>query len=306
MVAKTGASTQNFSCNQYEHSAKNKHQHINDNMNKSILLFSFLTVIFLTSCNNNQNSVKAVSKDTTTIKELTVKWNDCLIKQDLQTLATLYAEQVSLYGTSISKEQAVSNKEGFFKKYSDFNQSITGDITVTKVTDQQYKVRFPKRSTFNGKTSDVQGYLLFDKVSDKWKITNESDDLTDKNITNIDTKEKRELKTCIDIVMEILITSPVYLKKTKGLYEAVVKNGGTSFGIIIEGSPNPKSDEAMDFSNTYDFSLHETYPDHNATIGHFSFNPTQRQLYEYDVAEDKSNPIDFDRNLLLKFNEICK
>jgi len=275
-------------------------------MNKSIQLFSLLTIIFWTSCSNNQNSAKAVSNDTTTIKELTVKWNDCLVKQDLQTLTTLYAEQVSLYGTSISKEQAVSNKADFFKKHSDFNQSITGDITVTKVTDQQYKVRFPKRSTFNGKTSDVKGYLLFDKVSDTWKITNESDDLTDKNITKVDTKEKRELNTCIDIAMEILTTSPVYLKKTKGLYEAVVKNGGTSFGITIEGSPNPKSDEAMDFSNTYDFSLHESYPDHNATIGHFSFNPTERQLYEYDVAEDKSNPIDFDRNLLLKFNEICK
>jgi len=275
-------------------------------MNKSIQLFLFLTIIFLTSCNNNQNSVKDASNDTTTIKELTVKWNDCLIKQDLQTLTTLYAEQVSLYGTSISKEQAVSNKEDFFKKYSDFNQSITGEITITKVTDQQYRASFPKRSTYNGKTSDVNGYLLFDKVSDTWKITNESDDLTDKNITKVGTKEKRELKTCIDIVMEILTTSPSYLKKTKGLYEAVVKNGGTSFGIMIDGSPNPKSDEAIGFSDTYNFRLYESYPDRNATIGYFSFNPTERQLYEYDVVEDKSNPIDFDRNLLLKFNEMCK
>ena len=275
-------------------------------MNKSIQLFSFLTVIFLTSCNNNQNNVKAVSIDTTTILELTIKWNDCLIRQDLQNLTTLYAEQVSLYGTTTSKEQAVSNKKDFFKKYSDFNQSITGEITITKVTDQQYKVRFPKRCTFNGKTSDVQGYLLFDKISDTWKITNESDDLTDKNIAKVDSEEKRELKTCIDIAMEILTTSPVYLKKTKGLYEAVVKNGGTSFGVTIEGSPNPKSDEALSFSDNYDFSLHETYPNHNAIIGYFIFNPTERQLYEYDVAEDKSNQIEFDRNLLLKFKEICK
>lgn len=187
---------------------------------KTIQLFTLLTIFVLTSCNNNQNSIKAVS---------------------------------------------------------------------------------------NGKTSDVQGYLIFDKVSDTWKITNESDDLTDKNVTKqLDNKEKRELKTCIDIVMEILTTSPAYLKKTKGLYEAVVKNGGTSFGIMIEGSPNPKSDEAMDFSNTYDFSLHETYSDHMPVTARFTFNPTDRQLYEYNFAEDKLNPIDFDRNLLLKFNEICK
>ena len=205
----------------------------------------------------------------------------------------------------LSIHQNVPQKD-FFKKHSDFKQSITGDITVTKVTSQQYKVSFPKRSTFNGKTSYVQGYLLFEKVSDTWKITNESDDLTDKNIAKVNTKEKRELRTCIDIVMEILETSPVYLKKTKGLYEAVVKNGGTSFGITIEGSPNPKADEAMDFSNTYDFNLHETYSDHMPVTARFTFNPADRQLYEYDLAEDKLNTIDFDRKLLLKFNEICK
>ena len=60
-------------------------------MSKSIQLFLFLALIFLTSCNNNQNSGKDAFNDTTTIKELTVKWNDCLVKQDLQTLKTLYA-----------------------------------------------------------------------------------------------------------------------------------------------------------------------------------------------------------------------
>lgn len=286
--------------------SKKNEKNKNNKMNKLIRLLLMLSIIFLTSCGNNKSSDLDVSNDTTTIKELTVKWNDCLNKQDLHTLTALYAEQVSLYGTSISKEQAVSNKEGLFNKYSDFNQSITGDITVIKVTNQQYKVRFTKRSIFNGKTIDVQGYLLFDKVSDTWKITNESDDLTDKNIAKVDIKEKRELKTCIDIVMEILRTSPVFLKRTKGLKEAIVKNGGTSYGIIIEGSPNPKNDNSFKYSQTYDFNLYEDYPDRIVTIDRFSFNPIQRQLYEYDIVEDKLNPIDFDRNLLLKFNEICK
>jgi ketosteroid isomerase-like protein len=155
-------------------------------MKKPKQFLALLTIIFLTSCNNGQTSNATTSgDDLTTIKELTNKWNDCVVKQDMQTLATLYADQASVYGVSISKAQAISNKEDFFKKHTDFNQSITGDITVTKVTDNQHKVSFPKRSSFSGKTSDVKGHLLFDKVDGNWKITNESDDVTDKNVSKI-------------------------------------------------------------------------------------------------------------------------
>jgi len=101
------------------------------------------------------------------------------------------------------------------------------------------------------------------------------------------------------------VTSPTFLKGTKGLDVAIVKNGGTSFGITIEGSPNPQNDGALDYSKTYDFNLHETYSDRMSVIARFTFNPTDRQLYEYDVAEDKLNPIAFNRNLLLKFNDLC-
>ncbi len=120
------------------------------------------------------------------------------------------------------------------------------------------------------------------------------------------TKEKKELKTSIDAAIEILTTSQAYLKKTKGLYEAVVKNGGTSFGITVESSPNPKIDGALSYSKTYDFSLHESYSDRMPVIANYTFNPADQQLYEYDAAEDKQNPIDFDKNLLLKFNNLCK
>jgi hypothetical protein len=125
-----------------------------------------------------------------------------------------------------------------------------------------------------------------------------------KNINEIETNKK--LESCVDIVIEILTTSPVYLDKTKGLYEAVVKNGGISFGITIEGSPNPEKDGSIDFSESYDFSLHETYTDRMPIIARFTFNPTEKKLYEHDFSEDKFKAIDFDKNLLLKFNEICK
>lgn len=247
---------------------------------------------------NNNNEI-----DTRIIKELTVKWNDFLVRQNIEALSTLYAEQVSLYGTSISKELVISNKKDFFKKYPEFNQSIIGDLDIIKVTELQYKVLFPKRSSFNGKTSDVIGYLLFEKVADSWKITNESDEITDKNITKVN--ENKVFKSCIDVVIEILETSPKYIAKTDGLYERVVKNGGVSFGVSVEGSPNPAEDNAMKFSNTYDFSLHETYTDRIMSIARFRFDPMKRLLYEYDIINDEYNMIEFDRELLLDFNKIC-
>ena len=116
---------------------------------------------------------------------------------------------------------------------------------------------------------------------------------------------KVKLKTRLDVAMEILMTSPAYLKKTKGLYEAIVKNGGTSFGISVEGSPNPKKDKAIDYSKTYDFSLHESYSDRMPVIASYTFDPTKKQLYQYDPVEGELNPIAFDKKLIVKFNALA-
>ena len=132
-------------------------------------------------------------------------------------------------------------------------------------------------------------------------------DLTDKNRTDQgEAKGNRELKICVDVVMEILMTSPTFLEETRGLEEAIAKNGGESFEITIEGSPNPQSDGALDYSKTYDFNLHETYSDHMPVIARFTFDPMNKQLYEYDIAEDKLIPISFNRNLLFKLDDLCK
>ena len=112
-------------------------------------------------------------------------------------------------------------------------------------------------------------------------------------------------QACKDVVMEILTASPRFEDLTKGLHDAVVKNGGTAFGITLEGSPEADKD-ALDYSPTYDFSLHETYPDRNVAIARFTFNPNEQQLYEYDAITDKLNPIAFDKNLLEKFKQFCR
>lgn len=118
----------------------------------------------------------------------------------------------------------------------------------------------------------------------------------------LNTKElnTKELNINELLVKEILTTCPRYRQLTKGLRKAVIKNGGQSFGVRLEGSPNPKKDKAWSYSKTYDYTIYEMYPNRQLNIARFSFNPKNNQLYEYDAVLDQLQPIVFNRNLLIQ------
>ncbi|SES10258.1 hypothetical protein [Pedobacter rhizosphaerae] len=105
------------------------------------------------------------------------------------------------------------------------------------------------------------------------------------------------------IAYKIVESAPKYKQYTKGLYERVVKNGGTSYGLMLESSPNPKADLSQAYSKTYDFNLHESYSDRMPVIARFVFDPAKKQLYEEDTVEARLIPIAFDRKLLVLFNK---
>ena len=119
-------------------------------------------------------------------------------------------------------------------------------------------------------------------------------------------QQLQQTVSCLEVAYQVLTTSNRFKELTKGLYNAVVKNGGTSYGLDLEGSPNPKQDSAMDYSKTYDFSLHETYTDRDVVTARFAFSMAAKQLYEYDITQDSLMPIDFDKTLLPKLNSVCK
>jgi len=74
----------------------------------------------------------------------------------------------------------------------------------------------------------------------------------------------------------------------------------------MEGSPNPRQDKTWSYSKTYDFTLYEMYPDRQLNTARFSFNPEDKLLYEYDEVHDQLKPIAFDRELLKKYEALCK
>lgn len=117
---------------------------------------------------------------------------------------------------------------------------------------------------------------------------------------------EKDQKPCELLVTEILTTSPRYAELTKGLQEAIEKNGGQSFGISLEGSPNSDENAEWSYSKTYDFALYEVYPDRQLNTARFSFDPSNKQLYERNEVNDNLEAIDFDKNLLKKFDTFCK
>jgi len=121
-------------------------------------------------------------------------------------------------------------------------------------------------------------------------------------IMPISKNNKEEVDTCIDIVKEIVKTSSAYQEIARG----VDKKSGISFVLRVEGSPNPEIDKASEYSTTYNFSIFEKSPDKELRVVGFLFNPTDGRLYEYDEIKNKSKAIEFDRKLLIKFNQMCK
>jgi hypothetical protein len=150
----------------------------------------------------------------------------------------------------------------------------------------------------------LSAYTCNNKNNNK-DATNKTAQKNEKTLAKNKTTPK-DFKICESLVKNILLTSPRYIQLTKGLEKTVIKNGGQSFGISLEGSPNPKPDKAWGYSKTYDYTIYEVYTDRRLNTARFTFDPNNMQLYEYDAVADKLVPIEFDRNLLEKYKTLCK
>jgi len=114
------------------------------------------------------------------------------------------------------------------------------------------------------------------------------------------------LTYCPELVKEILRSSPRYKQLTKGLPEAVKKNGGTSVDIVLDKSPDYKKDNAMEYSANYEMQLMENYPDRKVNFAHFTYSPDKKELYEYDMVRDQYTTVAFDTFLLKNAAKYCK
>ncbi|MBK7434831.1 MAG: hypothetical protein IPI66_13680 [Chitinophagaceae bacterium] len=122
-------------------------------------------------------------------------------------------------------------------------------------------------------------------------------------LTEKDTVKNRP---CREVVMDLLTDTDRFREITRGLNEAIKKNGGTSYGLMLEASPDPARDEANDRSAFYEISLHESYPDRMTVTARFRYNPEAQRLYQVDPVEDTLIPLNFDRRYALEMKKACR
>ena len=202
---------------------------------KKIIKFSSILFFFLLTigCNNSMNAKYSSNSDTTNFKQLVEKWNNAHSTKDVGIFSNLFDNKVLFYGRQQDKNTCIEGKLSLFKKYPDFYQQIFGDIQIEKLNDSTTKCTFVKRVTFNQKTIDYPSYLTFKKFKDGWKISTESDFVTDKNLSKSD-NDKSINNNLQDYSYEPTVSTISGIIKTESFF------GRPGYG------ENPQTDERED------------------------------------------------------------
>jgi tetratricopeptide (TPR) repeat protein len=125
---------------------------------------------------------KATLLEQRELRQLSQSWSEAHSSKDATIFSNLYDNFILFYGTKMDRNSTLEAKLKLFKKYPDLYHQIYGDIQFEKQTDGTIKSSFTKRVTVTQKTTDYPAYLIFKKSNNGWKITVESDLVTDSNI----------------------------------------------------------------------------------------------------------------------------
>lgn len=132
---------------------------------------------------NKADSYAIVSNaDKEKLKTLIDKWNISLNNKDISSLSLLYNDQLIYYRIQKTRDACIEVLSGFLSKNPAFYQQIVGEIEIEQTGKDTVKCSFVKKATLNGKTTDYPSYLRFSKETGEWKIIEEGDLVTDKNI----------------------------------------------------------------------------------------------------------------------------
>lgn len=119
-------------------------------------------------------------------------WNDATNAHDAKKLATLYADEVELYGTKMSRAKATAVKDAAFATH---DHDTISDLYVT---ERRATFRKASRSK-SGKTIWVDGYIEVDASS---KIESEGDTTTDENLA------RKRQRGCVTAIEALLASTP--------------------------------------------------------------------------------------------------
>ena len=133
---------------------------------------------------------------------------------NLSILPEVYGPQVLFYQTEYSRERVLETKQKAIAKAGYFAQSAS-DFRFDERPDGTYRVNFTKQ-TVSGQSSDsYPAYVSVQKIGGAWKIVEESDLITDKNLA-----KKRLAK------MTLINENSRY-----GYYTEIIKRGIDEFDL---------------------------------------------------------------------------
>lgn len=132
---------------------------------------------------NSQLDTSIVSESTKAILESRIAEWDCKCNFDIESAVNnLYAKSVRFYGRDCGKLDIKKTLIDFMNKNSDFQQE-SNDIRFTPINKVTVRCDFTKTTFSNGNVKNYPSYLYFQNINGLWLITQESDAVTDHNLS---------------------------------------------------------------------------------------------------------------------------
>lgn len=153
------------------------------NINRFFLFLLTLLVFNSCSSSNDENNKGQDAVSNSELKNLVYSWNNAHGSKDISEFAMLYNDVVKYYGTDLDRNSCIVHKMDFFKKNPEYSQQVIGEIQLDFLSDSEVKCSFLKKVSMRNKNLDFPSYLVFKKVEGKWKIVEESDLITDGNLS---------------------------------------------------------------------------------------------------------------------------
>lgn len=108
-------------------------------------------------------------------------WDKGHLSNQENTLRSLYANNVLYYGQNCDIEKIIKIVQDLTMKDDGFFQD-SHDFKFTKLSENIIRCNFTKSVRLKNKLRDYPSYLFFSKINGDWLITEESDDVTDRNL----------------------------------------------------------------------------------------------------------------------------
>jgi hypothetical protein len=123
---------------------------------------------------NEQTYEDSLSRSLDKVQQLVTEWNELINKQDLNVLKTMYTENLQYYLEQTSAEKCIASKEKWLQKHPGYHQEIR-ELNMYFTDKNDSPIAAFQKVFVDKDTQKVESALFFARVNGEWKITKETD-----------------------------------------------------------------------------------------------------------------------------------